>query len=223
MNLSYIIIISFLIVIAVLLLWLAWWTYNLEKPSPGNCDYLRKSQPDVKWSSDCSYIEEVAPDSSLSTPATPLYLTKFTYSPSLGEPWGANVWYRYRYVNGKTGGFGKFSPWTTSPIIVGSDKLPCRDGVGKCSGMNYSGKDSCQSNIAYLATDSLDYGPQSGIYINVHRYSALSTETTPPTDSSLDKIVGMMQPSGASEKSGLFIDVSDSPCKDVICTNVQGC
>jgi hypothetical protein len=224
MQIGYIILTAALVIFIVLLSYLAYWIYNLKKPSPGNCDYLRKSQPDVKWSADCSYIEEIAPDNSLATPTSPLFLTNFTNSPSFnqGQPLGANVWYRYRYVNGKTGGYGKFSPWTVSPIIAGSTTLPCQLGKGKCVGVSYTGRDSCQSNLVQLGANNLNLKLGSDIYVNIHRYSAISTDTTPPTDSTVDKIVGMLLPKGQSG-SGFFIDISDSACKEVICTNVEGC
>lgn len=223
MQIGFIILTAFLVIFVVILAYLAYWIYHLEKPSPGNCDYLRKAQPNVKWSTDCSYVEEIAPDGSLATPKNPLFLTRFTNSPSFnqGQPLGANVWYRYRYVNSKTGGYGKFSPWTTSPIIAGSNTLPCQLGVGKCTGISYAGKDSCQSNLIQLGASGLDVKTGSDIYINVHRYVALSTTTTPPTDSTIDKIVGMIIPT--QDGTGFFIDISDSPCKEVICTNVEGC
>lgn len=215
-----------LLIVVCLLIWFIWYIYKLEQPSPGNCSYLKVSQPDIKWSSDCSYIEELVPDDSIKTPTLPMYLSKFTSSPSLGPAWGASVWYRYRYVNSKTGGYGKFSPWTLSPITSGSSNLPCQLGPGKCSGMESSGKDSCTSNLATLTVNNLDYPVGSDIYVNVHRYATLAAEVTPPLATSPDKIVGMVIPTGNLSNvnpSGTFIDISDSPCKEIECSNIQGC
>jgi hypothetical protein len=219
METSTIILLVVLGIIAIFLVWLIYYVYKLEKPLPGNCDYLKVSKPDVKWSPDCSYIQELVLDTSLQTPTEPLFLTRFSSSPTLGQPWGANVWYKYKYVNSKTGGYGKASPWTQSPISAGSTNLPCQS--GNCSSIQYSGKDSCKSNLAQLKINSLAYPLGSDNYINVHRYVSPLNTTTPPVDSVDGKIVGMVLPNGAG--GGTFIDLSTSPCDEVTCSNIAGC
>lgn len=213
------VIITAVVIVVVLLTYLIYYTYTLQKPAKGSCDYIKARDPTIKWSKDCSFIEETSLDTSLKTPTEPLFLGAFTHAPGMGNPWGANVWYRYNYVDGKTGKYSSPSPWTPSPITAGSSTLPCLH--GNCSTMKNSGKDSCTSNLATLSLSSpLDYGVSSGIYANVHRYVAPLNNTTPPTSNTPGKIVGMLTPSGSSV---LFIDTSESPCKDVSCTNVKGC
>lgn len=216
---STIIMVVIISVVIIILAGIIYYTYNIQKPSSGNCDYIKSSDPSTKWSDDCSYIKELSLDSSLTTPSEPLYLSAFTNSPSLGPSWGANVWYRYNYVNGLTGGYSESSPWTLLPISAGSTNLPCKG--GNCSGVKI-GKDSCQSNLPTLNIDKLDYPLITGnIYANVYRYTSPISSTTQPTNTTPGKIVGMLV--GESSGSASFIDVSSSPCKETTCNNVQGC
>lgn len=207
-----------LVVVAVGMVYLIYRVYKLEKPSPGNCNYIKSSNPNVKWSSDCSYVQELLLDGSIQAPTEQLHLTKFTSSPSLGQPWGVNVWYKYKYVNSKTGEYGKASPWTSTPISAGSTTLPCE--AGNCNNIQYSGKDSCRSNLPQLSVNKLLYPTGSDFYANVHRYVASIGSSTP--DDSIDgKIVGILYPNGSG--GGTFIDTSSSPCKEIACGNVVGC
>jgi len=219
METKTIILLVILGIIAAFIAWLIFYIYKLDKPLPGNCDYLKASSPDIKWSSDCSYIQELTLDKTLQTPIEPLFLSRFTSSPTLGQPWGANVWYKYKYVNSKTGGYGLSSPWTKTPISAGSTNLPCQG--GNCSGVQYIGKDSCKSNSARLNINSIAYPIGSDNYINVHRYVSPLSSLTPPGDKDNGKIVGMIIPSGTG--GGTFMDLSTSPCKEVSCSNVPGC
>jgi hypothetical protein len=227
MELKTVIILSCLFVFALFIIYLTYKVYYLQKPSPGSCDALRQTSPSVKWSADCSYVQELKLDSSIPTPKIPLYLSSFTNSPGSGPAWGVNVWYRYRYVNGNTGNYGNFSPWTITSISSGKSNLPCKNSTDKTNGCPSSfqkiGKDSCQSNLPTLNLDGdTVVNLTNGMYINVHRYVADSTNQSPPSDSSSDKIVGMMIPQGNSGNF-MFIDVSESPCKEMSCNNVVGC
>lgn len=225
MNTSSTVWIATLSVVALAIGLLAYYTYKLPKPQPGNCAVLKDNNPDVKWGDGCSYIQEIAPDSSITSPKSVMYLTSFTASPSLGPAWGINVWYAYRYVNGKTGGYSSLSPWTTTPIHSGASGsiLPCKgsgseNGVCSSSFKN-SGRDSCGSNLAELQVDGLAYGLGSDYYINVHRY--VSEANTQPTPSTPGKVVGMLIQS--SNGSGQFIDISENPCSEASCKAVPGC
>jgi hypothetical protein len=203
--------------------------YKMTNPPIGNCGAIKSNDPDTKWNSDCSAIQEIKADSSIKTPDVPLYLSSFTSSPALGPAWGVNVWYRYRYVNGTTGGYGGFSPWTKSAISSGSSTLPCKNstwlkhqdlaifGGSQCP----SGKSTCQANLPQLTLDSFQYPITSNFYANVHRYVAQSSDTTPPTATSQDQLVGMLVPNGKG--GAIFFDISASPCTVVPCSNVQGC
>ncbi len=216
---TYVIIIA--TVIVGILIYLLYYVYTLKKPAKGSCDFLKSSNPNVKWNKDCSYIEESGGlDTSLKIPTHPLLLVGFTNAPGMGTPWGVNVWYRYNYDDVNTGKFSEPSQWTLSPISAGSTNLPCGS---NCNGIKYTGKDSCQSNLATLGLPTaLDYGVGSGVYANVHRYVTTLSNTTPPTNKTPGKIVGMLIPS-TSGTGAMFVDTSTSPCKDVPCTNVPGC
>lgn len=213
LHTSTIIIIGLLSIVLGLLMFGMWYVRTSDKPGVGNCSNLKKEHPEIKWSEDCDFIQEITPDGSLKTPLNPLYLSEFASSPSLGPPLGANTWYRYRYVREDTGGYGKFSPWTKTPIIAGSNNLPCKG--GDCSNMKSHGADSCNANLVTLGVDALDYNIQSGIYANVHRAALEPTDSSPPDDSTLTEIVGYLWPRG---NTWFFIDTTKSPCVD---TNIQ--
>ena len=188
-----------------------YYTATVSNPGPGNCSSLKKSGD--LWSDDCSTIVEKDFDGTLKQPSKPLYLSGFRESKSFGKPLGANTWYRYRYVNSKTGGYSKFSPWTESPIIAGGKNLPCKD--GDCSSLSQDGN-FCKSNIVELSIDGLDYSMSDNIYANVHRYASPNGEK--PTDTTEnDKAVGYLLPSGA--KTWTFVDVSSSVCDEpnIVC------
>lgn len=209
-----------IVTLIVACIFLLYYVYNLSKPSPGNCDYLKASDPSIKWGNGCSSIEEVSLDTSLTTPSSPLFLASFTNSPSLGEPWGANIWYKYVYVDGKTGNYSNPSPWTKSAISAGSNSLPTATGS---TFIKYTGKDSCQSNLPTLSVKSLDYALEtSNMYANVHRYITTLSDTTPPSNDTPGKVVGMLLPD-TNGGGYTFIDISESPCKEVMCNNVKGC
>jgi hypothetical protein len=207
-----------LIIVAVGIAYLIYRVYKLEKPSPGNCDYVKSTNPDVKWSSDCSYVQELLLTTAIQTPSEPLHLTKFTSAPSLGPAWSVDVYYKYKYVNSKTGEYGKSSKWISSPITANSTKLPC--GPEGCTNVQFTGKDSCRSNLPQLSVNKLSYPVGSDFYANVHRYVATHGSSS-PSDSEDGKIVGMLYPDGSG--GGTFIDTSSSPCKEIPCGNITGC
>ena len=221
MQTSSIIEIVVLVIIIILFIWLIYYTYYLQKPNKGSCDFLKAKDPSIKWSKDCSSILEITPDPTLKTPTTPLYLTSFKNVQGAGQPWGVAVYYRYVYVNSKTGGYGQMSPWTLSPVTAGSNDLPCLQ-PGKCdSSFKYTGKDSCNANLPQLKVDRLDYDiTTSNIYANVHRLVLPLNNTKPPDKNAQGKIVGMLIPDGSG---GFFIDISTSPCKEINCSRSKGC
>lgn len=208
-------------IVAIGIAYLIYKIYKLEKPSPGNCDYVKSRNPNVKWSNDCSYIQELLLDTSIQTPTIPLTLTKFTSAASLGPAWSVNVWYKYKYVNSKTGEYGKSSPWTKTAITAGSSTLPCgnSDASNTCGTLQFSGKDSCKSNLPQLQVPNLLYPVGSDYYANVHRY--VSSSSLQPDDKTDGKVVGMLYPDGNG--GGMFIDTSSSPCNEIPCGNIIGC
>jgi len=200
-----------------------WWTYKLEKPTPGN----KCSGNGWKWDTTCSYIQEIKPDPSLKSPQSPPYLINFTKSEGAGPPIFLPMWYRYRYVNVLTGGYSSFSPWTTSPVMSGECVLPCVADGTPVSPINTpsvecpfpTGPSSCVFNqpVIGVPKTKIDYSPVTVnpdggfIYMNLHRYVGRVGDTKPP-DNPKDEIVGviLMPREG---KYYVYIDVLNNPCK----------
>jgi len=216
---STIIWIGLLATVSMICIFALWYLHTLKKILPDNCELIKKKHPSIKWNDDCTYIQEISADGSIKTPQEPLYLSSFTSSDALGPPLGANVWYRYRFVRGDTGGYGQFSPWTTHPIMAGSHKLPCKD--NNCYGILTSGG-TCRSNLVTVAVDKVEYSIDSGIYANVHRIVKDPHDTSQPTNNSRDEIVGYLWPDGGGN-SFVFIDTTKSPCNNTVRCNRPGC
>jgi len=211
---------TILLVVAIILIYLLYRTISMTKPSSGNCGVIHATQPDVMWSDNCMYIKETGFDPTLKTPKLSLYLTKFTGNKD-SKGIGANLWYRYRYVNNKTGGYSDFSPWSKSPVISGSKNLPCLN--GDCTGVNYTGTDSCHSNVPVMSTISVDYDLESGVTANVHRVVMSPLDASPPTETTKDEIVGILTPS--SDGWSVFDGSASRVCDTVtgmVC-NIPGC
>lgn len=202
----------FLVIILSMLIALLWFVGFTSKPHAGTCDSM-KAKGNYVWNDDCTFLREIKTDTQLKKPVSPLYLSGFRSSPSLGDPLGINVWYRYRYVDAKTGGYGNFSPWTENPIIAGSKTLPCKN--NDCSYI--TGVSSCDNNLVEVSVDSIDYKIEDGIYANVHRY--VSNDGKQPSYDEDDEIVGYLFPSNSRWK---YID-TNSPCKTNSCNMPPGC
>jgi len=196
-------------VILILLIYLLYVSINITKSHPGTCDSMKNT---LLWNDDCTFIQEKLYDNNIETPTESLHLSRFSKSSSFGPPLGANVWYRYKYVNGRTGGYGKFSPWTKSPIIAGGENLPCKN--DNCDEMKDSGKQSCRNNIVEVSVDDLGADIKNDMYANVYRYVAPANKSEQPSDNTeKDELIGYLIPSGV--KGGKFIDVSTSPCETI--------
>jgi hypothetical protein len=222
MNNQTLLYIAALTIALIIIVYLIYYVYNLQKPGPGSCDVIKDKDPTVLWGAGCQFIQEIKLDNTITTPKIPLTLTKFTSSPSLGPGWGGVcVWYSYRYVNGKTGNYGNLSPWTTTFIQAGLplSELPVSESTKNSGSFTYSGHDSCNSNLPELYTPSLDYSLSSGIYINVHRF--VSSTITPPPEGTIGTIIGLLEPNGKG--GGIYLDVSSSPCADGGCSTPKGC
>lgn len=151
-----------------------YWVINLQAPSPGNSC----SNSDWLWIDNCLGFQELNPDPTLLSPSNEkLYLVKFANTAGAGPPMCKPMWYRFRYVNVKTGGYSPFSAWTTNPIFAGANNLPCLQGNGNCPTSVPEGSQSCQFNAPTVGIPSLLYSPTqptvsgSFIYANVHRYT----------------------------------------------------
>lgn len=184
-------------VLIVVLIFFAWWVYGLQKPTPGkDCQ-----KSGWVWDSTCMYIKEIAPDSSLTSPSSLYpYLLSFSYSSSAGKSYFVPVWYRFRYVNTKTGGYSPFSEWTQNPILSGSCCLPCVNGLGQCPATVSTLCTANRPEIGIPASES-SYDPTkpqsdgSFIYLNLHRYVGTSySDRDPPDPSVEDEIIGTLQP-----------------------------
>lgn len=203
--------------------------YRLGKPKPGvDCH----KQTDWKWSQNCMYIEEVkpAPQGYFKSPKNlRLSLIDFSYSPSGGPAFSQPTWYRFRYVNVKTGEYSDFSDWTKSPVQAGSPNLPCEN---KC----IQGKETCTFNrpVIGIKPDNSFYNPNQNvvidniptmIYINIHRWvNPDVSDTKPPLPDVKDEIVGLVMPSSIKgEKYLSFTDIGNNPCLKVRCLLNPSC
>lgn len=211
----------FLVLIGLILLlcYFIWWTKNLAKPKPGkDC-----TKSGLAWNDSCSYMNEISYDPSISSPkGLSPYIISFSYSGSAGKPLYLPMWYRFRYVDGNTGGYSDFSEWTKSPVISGSCCMPCPGGVGSCGTAVPQGGSTCSFNrpvIGISVDDSLytPFIPQNGksIYINVHRYTGKTySDITPPADTAEDEIIGFMISGFYYEGVNYYgvVDVLNNPC-----------
>lgn len=193
----------------------------MQQPTPGrNC----KKSSDWLWDDSCLYITETGPDNSLESPAELFpVLTGFQNSSGAGPSIFLPCWYRFRYVNVKTGGYSDFSAWTQSPVMSGNCCLPCPNGPGYCSNIS-QGYSSCSFNQPTIgvAQSVVQYNPSeqqpdgSFIYMNLHRYvGSSSSDMTPPADDVNDEIVGYLLPTVYVGNTQYYswIDVMYNPCE----------
>lgn len=221
------------LILAITLTVFAWWVYKLKKPHTGvNCH----THSTWLWNKDCLSFQEKFKDSNLKSPKDiSLVLTGFTQAEGGGPPLQLPMWYRFRYVNVKTGGYSEFSEWTKSPVIAGSCCLPCPGGVGiDCPSTVGEGSESCNYNQPTIGLSSKEsqYSPLSPqpdggfIYMNLHRYvgEKYSDNTPPPADAK-DEIVGFLFP-GTSIGGVQYYEWTDvlfNPCKDKDCKEPAWC
>lgn len=197
------------------------WVLFLSKPHIGvDC---KKSG--WVWSDDCLYFQEKFFDSNLKDPShLRPYLVKFSDVDGAGPPVCLPMWYCFRYVNVKTGGYSKFSQWTEAPVHAGADTLPCVDGVGKCN-KNYvpQGGQTCGFNQPVIGVPNLQYSPlkqepgDTFIYANIHRWVGQSGDVKPPgpPETTKTEIIGYFIPSKTVPGIKFaWNDVQFNPCED---------
>lgn len=217
MNAFHTFLIVLLIMVAVVLCYFEFKLYFLKKPTPG-------SSCSGAFSSDCSTINETTPDESLISPTgKSLELISFTNDVNFpGLPFYQPVWYRFRYVNGTTGGYSGWSDWCSHPIQSGGCCFPCTD-CGNIAGVN-----SCQNNklTVGIPISNLDYtletlvGNGDVVYAVVHSYLGNVNEVTPPSSPTNDTIVGYLIP-GSLVNGIQYYSVLDTtnPCQKCIQTS----
>jgi hypothetical protein len=160
--------------------------YFLTLPNPKNtdtCSYGCSRAPIWMQSTPpyCIWVKEEYSDKSIPKPTLQPYLSNFT-SQEGAKPYCLPVWYAYRYVRNKDGGYGPMSNWTgynpadpNNPISIkaGSVNLPCPPGGCAKNGVPFGNK-TCSASQPFLSLDgSLDfnvneYSPD-GYSLNVHR------------------------------------------------------
>jgi len=186
----------------------------LKNPREINC-----SNNSYLWNSNCIGFQENFLDDSLKSPSIPLKLISFDNVQGAGNPIYLPMWYRYRYINMRTGGYSPLSDWTNTPIIAGSCCLPCLN--NNCT---FSvGFDTCNANSPKIGIfqKDLDYIPFSlnkngdPIGINIHRYvDPNPNRTNPPSPQEEGTIIGYLIPGGIVQNQNVFVwnDVLANPC-----------
>lgn len=193
---------------------------NMKMPSQGS----NACQNHGLWTDGCKVPQEISLDSSIVTPfGKRLRVVSFTTDPSFpSKPYNAYMWYRFRYVNTSTGGYGGYSDWTLTPIYSGSCCLDCvgSDTPGVCETNTKIGSDGCKANhltLGILASD-LDYATLTtpNMWAVVHSY--LSKTPSPPPSNAPDNPIGFLVPGTTinGESYYQFLDTSD-PCGSGTC------
>lgn len=186
----------------------------LQNPSMINC-----SNNSYMWNQNCIGFQENFLDDSLKIPSKPLSLVSFDNVQGAGNPIYLPMWYKYKYINLKTGGYSKSSEWTDKPIIAGSCCLPCLN-----DNCDFSiGFSTCNSNSPKIGIfeKDLDYKPFSidedgnSYGINIHRYvDPNPNRTTPPSQDEDGVIIGYLIYGGIVQNQGVAVwnDVLANPC-----------
>lgn len=210
----------------IILLIFSVWVLLLKKPHIGvDCH----KQSDWVWSKDCHYFEEKFFDENLKDPSKlKPYLVKFSSVEGAGPTVCLPMWYAFRYVDVKTGGYSKFSQWIEGPVFAGAKILPCLKGLGKCdSNLVPQGRATCDFNQPLIGVPDLQYNPtqpinDTFIFTNIHRWVGKPGDTKPPgsPEETKTEIVGFFLPNKSVPGIRYATpDVLFNPCND----NVSGC
>lgn len=186
-----------------------YYKYKQSKPSGGgsNCNTSQ-------WDKNCVYYLEKYADSTITTPAQPLYLGAFGYSQGAGPALCQPMWYAFRYVRQSDGGYGPLGSWTTQPVFAGSCNLPSAPSVVNTGQVPPPG--NSQVSVTYntpkvVTTQPLDYPLYQGYVANIHRYVG---QTPPPNGSDTGStIIGSLEPISVNSYgfTSQFTDVLFNP------------
>lgn len=204
----------------------------MDEPPPGltpkQCAQKKEVQP--AWNDDCSALQELKYDGEMPD-ASPyeLFLDTFEYSSGAGLPFCAPTWYKFVYVDPKTGNYGNPSQWTQSAIFAGGPAVnqcwPCtsnNNNILSCTNCSIpEGKDSCTFNKPTLTIPcgegQLPAPPgkpdnEGNLYFaNVHRWRGSIGDPNPPPDGAPGTIIGFLFPPD-SKNNCKFIDATNNPC-----------
>jgi len=229
-------IIVFLVGVIVLTVLFGLYVWNLQ-PTPHKCSHATGTggSKNWLWNSKCTGIQEIFYDSSIKSPGnTKPYLTEFKKGnvTEIGGSIFKPCWYRFRYVNTKTGAYSDFSDWTDYPVMSGSCCLPCFGGPNKCSSSVNPGYNSCQDNYPVIGalSSKIHYKPDisnsNGQYvINLHRYvgDVKNGKNVKPPKTAKTEVVGMLM---IPSPDGMFYtwnDILENPCGKKKCSTPSWC
>ena len=202
-----------LLIISGVVVW--WFFYNVSK-----C-----SGTDWVWDNSCLFFKELSYDASLKDPSEiPMYLADFRYVKGAGPSLCYPMWYRFVYVDVKTGGYSKPSPWTSIPIQSGASVFPCYESSDeyhnnfvssvKCP---FNTSNTCKFNQPVVGIVFSQYKPfveqnNKIIGINVHRYTGRWNDLTPPDNSEMGEIIGILTNTQSHGVKYTCTDVVFNPC-----------
>lgn len=223
---SFVIWMIILIMFILMIVGFSVWVYTLPPPYVKNCKEWRKTNPAM--SENCLYPEAIGvQDPDMKDPSDmELFMTDFAYSSSGGLPLCRPLWYRFRYVNDKSGNYSKFSEWTCSAVMAGGTNLPCAKGCpeGSCD-ERISGAASCSFNkVTMGVTEALQYAmdSQEDGSVNwavVYRYVGQDGDDVakpPAEDVDIGEPLGTLrQSSSYTGYTNIFTDIGNNPCPQV--------
>lgn len=226
-TIALIVVLVIILILIAVVIWI--WIVKRKPKPPIDC-----TKSGWAWDPSCLFFKENYPDPSIIKPDNQVYLVGFKRSDedAIGPPICIPMFYRFRFVNVITGGYGPLSKWTQSPVVSGGTNFPCVD--EKCPSSVGEGKQSCNYNHPVVGVKDLHYNPNKPnnegdfIWANIHRFDGTPDQTSPPPDSEEGKIVGYLYPTaGYPDIKYIWNDIFFNPCtnnNEPICLNrCAGC
>lgn len=194
------------------------------------CELSKKFSPWLNGP-DCLSVLEQYEDKSIPKPTAQPYLRSFV-TQGQGYPFCNPVWYAFRYVRNKDGGYGPLSDWSgynpsspkdiPLPIFSGAKTFPCipvKGSTDSCAATGVkTGAESCAFNnptisILNKLDFNVNYASADGYTLNVHRQVAGDSKDFDFTDEG--DIVGSfavnLDPEGPYNIIANFIDAVYNP------------